>query len=167
MTGGVAQTKTKGRDHQIPGRKFMLETLRSTSGQLRGAEIPWSNKDEQGQTHLKGYFFPAPQAPSHPHARSRGLLIPCRDAGWCVALDSSRLALHQIPQDMEFSPAPILHLCPDPALPYSHGKTEGLVWAALRLGGFCFGWWFFSSETLMDEMMSRDTGGRGGGNTSD
>lgn len=149
----------------------MLETLRSTSGQLWGPEeIPWSNKDEQGQTHPEGYFFPVGQAPSHPHARSRGSLIPCRDAGdagWCIALDSSRLALHQIPQDMEFSPAPILHPCPDPALHCSHSKTEGLVWAALRLGGFCFGWCFFSSETLMDEMMSRDTGGRGGGNTSD
>lgn len=125
----------------------MLEALRSTSGQLRGAEeIPWSNKDEQGQTHLEGYFFPVAQALSHPHAQSRGLLLPCRDtgdAGQCIARDSSRFALHQIPQDVEFSPAPILHLYPDPALPCSHGKTEGLVWAALRLGGFCFGWCFF------------------------
>lgn len=115
-------------------------------------------------------LFSVGQAPPHPHARPQGLLIPSRgtgDADRCIAPHSSRFTLHQILQDKELSPDPILHLCPDPALPCSHCKTEGLVWAAHRLGGFCFGLFFLSSETLMDEMMSRDTGGRGGGNTSD
>lgn len=50
---------------------------------------------------------------------------------------------HQIAQDKELSPAPILHLCSDPALPCSHREAQGLMWAAHRLGGFCFGrGWF-------------------------
>lgn len=51
----------------------MLETLRSTSGQLRGAEeIPWSNKDEQGQTQLEGHFFPVGQKRLRISMRDRG-----------------------------------------------------------------------------------------------
>lgn len=119
----------------------MLETLPSTSGLSRGAEVPWNSEGRREHTHLEGSSLPVGQGPPPPHAWPRDSLVPARGSGGAgrpIATASSRFAPRPILQDKELSPAPIPHLCPAPALPGSPGRTEGLVRAARRLGGFGF-----------------------------